>query len=246
MGVLATSLSHPDWNLLYDQFWTFTVTGLTAGSIYALVALGYTLVYGVLRLINFAHSEIFMIGTFGAVFAVELAGHHQGDPAETGLALVGVLIVCAGRLDGLLRRRRRAPRARRLPAAAQAQRDPPRRPHLGHRRLAAPSRSSVANTVERTAATSSRFPGVILENHTVFTIFGTDIRNDQLIVIVVGPPHDGRPRPVRAPHPARSRHPGRRPGHRDGHADGRQHRPGHHAHVPARRHHGRRGAACST
>nr|WP_240940049.1 branched-chain amino acid ABC transporter permease [Planosporangium flavigriseum] len=42
------------------------VTGLTQGSIYALVALGYTLVYGVLKLINFAHSEVFMVGTFAS------------------------------------------------------------------------------------------------------------------------------------------------------------------------------------
>ena len=53
---------------LIQQFWPSTVDGLTIGSIYALIALGYTLVYGVLRLINFAHSEVFMIGTFGSLF----------------------------------------------------------------------------------------------------------------------------------------------------------------------------------
>jgi branched-subunit amino acid ABC-type transport system permease component len=42
----------PDW-LIIRTFWDLTVTGLALGSIYALVALGYTLVYGVLRLINF-------------------------------------------------------------------------------------------------------------------------------------------------------------------------------------------------
>ena len=46
------------------QFFEFTITGLAVGSIYALVALGYTMVYGVLQLINFAHSEVFMYGTF--------------------------------------------------------------------------------------------------------------------------------------------------------------------------------------
>jgi branched-chain amino acid transport system permease protein len=50
------------FDTLFDSFWSFTVTGLANGSIYALVALGYTLVYGVLRLINFAHSEVFMMG----------------------------------------------------------------------------------------------------------------------------------------------------------------------------------------
>jgi branched-chain amino acid transport system permease protein len=51
------------------------VSGAVLGSIYALVALGYTMVYGILRLINFAHSEIFMAGTFGGYFvATGLSG----------------------------------------------------------------------------------------------------------------------------------------------------------------------------
>ena len=41
----------------------------SAGAIYAVIALGYTLVYGVLQLINFAHSEVFMLGSFGGLFA---------------------------------------------------------------------------------------------------------------------------------------------------------------------------------
>lgn len=57
-----------------SQFWASTIDGLTQGSIYALVALGYTLVYGVLRLINFAHSEIFMIGTFATVGLISAVG----------------------------------------------------------------------------------------------------------------------------------------------------------------------------
>jgi branched-chain amino acid transport system permease protein len=59
---------------LFRSFPELTVTGVTQGSIYALVALGYTLVYGVLRLINFAHSEVFMIGTFAALFTWGLFG----------------------------------------------------------------------------------------------------------------------------------------------------------------------------
>ena len=54
--------------------------GLAYGSIYALVAVGYTLVYGVLRLINFAHSEVFMIGMFGQYLGLMLLGFRpQGD-----------------------------------------------------------------------------------------------------------------------------------------------------------------------
>src|SRR5690349_1213074 len=45
------------------------INGATLGSIYALIALGYTMVYGILRMINFAHGEIFMAGAFGGYFA---------------------------------------------------------------------------------------------------------------------------------------------------------------------------------
>ena len=53
-----------------EQFWNSTIDGLTYGAIYALIALGYTLVYGVLRLINFAHSEVFMVGAFAVFFTL--------------------------------------------------------------------------------------------------------------------------------------------------------------------------------
>lgn len=57
---------------LRNGFWQFTIDGLSWGAIYALVAVGYTLVFGVLRLINFAHSEIFMLGMFGAYFCLDI------------------------------------------------------------------------------------------------------------------------------------------------------------------------------
>jgi branched-chain amino acid transport system permease protein len=45
-----------------------TIRGLALGGVYALIAMGYTLVYGILKMINFAHSEVFMSGPFTAVF----------------------------------------------------------------------------------------------------------------------------------------------------------------------------------
>ncbi len=60
------------------------------GAIYALIALGYTLVYGVLRLINFAHSEIFMIGVFVSLFSMHAVGV---EGPRTGLALVLTMAV---------------------------------------------------------------------------------------------------------------------------------------------------------
>ena len=53
------------------------VNGLVVGSVYALIALGYTLVYGIIELINFAHGEIFMVGAFGAL-ATWGVGHFAG------------------------------------------------------------------------------------------------------------------------------------------------------------------------
>ena len=87
----------PDW-LIIRTFWDLTVTGLALGSIYSLVALGYTLVYGVLRLINFAHSEIFMVGTFGSLLAssqfLGIPLLEDGNyPYRTGMTLVFFLVV---------------------------------------------------------------------------------------------------------------------------------------------------------
>ncbi|MDP8991724.1 MAG: branched-chain amino acid ABC transporter permease [Actinomycetota bacterium] len=76
---------------LGEQFAPQTLDGLTLGAVYALIALGYTLVYGVLRLINFAHSEIFMIGVFASLFALEGLGVEGGDPTRTGATLAVTL-----------------------------------------------------------------------------------------------------------------------------------------------------------
>jgi branched-chain amino acid transport system permease protein len=76
-------------DLLLNHFWELTITGLAIGAIYSLVALGYTLVYGVLRLINFAHSEVFMWGSFGAVWILMAFGAGKA----TGLGLAGYLLV---------------------------------------------------------------------------------------------------------------------------------------------------------
>jgi branched-chain amino acid transport system permease protein len=75
-----------------NQFWPSTVDGLSLGAIYALVALGYTMVYGVLRLINFAHSEVFMIGTVAALFTLTSIG--VSSPLG-GVALIGMLLLLA-------------------------------------------------------------------------------------------------------------------------------------------------------
>src|SRR5215831_19449896 len=71
------------------------VNGLTIGSVYALIALGYTMVYGVLQLINFAHGDLFMLGAMVAVFM--LAGMAVTETLSLAIAvpvLVAVFLVC--------------------------------------------------------------------------------------------------------------------------------------------------------
>jgi branched-chain amino acid transport system permease protein len=82
---------------LFGNFPALTITGLEQGAIYALIALGYTLVYGVLRLINFAHSEVFMVGTFTAMWTWQAFGYDQNAAAPALgpliLAIVAGLVV---------------------------------------------------------------------------------------------------------------------------------------------------------
>src|SRR5476651_1154535 len=64
-----------------DIFLQQMINGLTLGSVYAVVALGYTMVYGIIQLINFAHGEVVMIGAMVAFSVITaLAGAHTGLP----------------------------------------------------------------------------------------------------------------------------------------------------------------------
>ena len=68
------------------------VNGLSLGAMYALLALGFTLVYGILELINFAHFNVFMVGSFIGMWALRFLGVHGQGRVLTGFALAGVLI----------------------------------------------------------------------------------------------------------------------------------------------------------
>lgn len=90
------------FDVLFNNFAAFTVGGLVFGAIYALIALGYTMVYGVLQLINFAHSEVFMFGTF-AVAWVFVFFHGTGSASQTlgqALPLLLVALVAAMLVSG--------------------------------------------------------------------------------------------------------------------------------------------------
>jgi branched-chain amino acid transport system permease protein len=79
-------------NAFHDirQFALVSLNGITNGSIYALVAIGYTLVYGILELINFAHGDVF---SWGAMITYSVAISWLGAAGHSGIALFGILAV---------------------------------------------------------------------------------------------------------------------------------------------------------
>src|ERR1700761_7790314 len=70
-----------------------TINGLSLGAMYSLLALGFTLVYGILELINFAHFNVFMVGSFIGLWVLQLMGIHGQAVVITGLPLIGVMLV---------------------------------------------------------------------------------------------------------------------------------------------------------
>jgi len=88
------------------QFLQQLINGLSLGSIYALIALGYTMVYGILKLINFAHGEVFMVGAYTGFYAAGALGvagfeaRHQSFPLYLAL-LVLVIAMAAAALLGM-------------------------------------------------------------------------------------------------------------------------------------------------
>jgi branched-chain amino acid transport system permease protein len=71
------------------------VNGLSLGSIYALIALGYTMVYGVLRLINFAHGDVYMLGAYVGYFLSRKLQGKEPSLANAILVMLGAMIACA-------------------------------------------------------------------------------------------------------------------------------------------------------
>src|SRR5262245_29304767 len=82
-------------------FEQYLLIGLVMGSLYALIALGYTMVYGIIELINFAHGDLFMLGSFLALtLGVAIGAKEGGDTSTVAMAVVAMLVAaplfCAG------------------------------------------------------------------------------------------------------------------------------------------------------
>ncbi len=77
------------------------VNGISVGSIYALIALGYTMVYGILRFVNFAHGDVFMVGAFFGLYAAGWVGASVGTGGvQSGTSFVGVIVVFVVAMGG--------------------------------------------------------------------------------------------------------------------------------------------------
>ncbi len=94
-GGIAKTLTLPPGERLNWSFWAnLSVIGIALGAVYALIALGYTLVYGILRMINFAHGEVFMAGAFVSYFFAS-AYERSGFLSRHPFAALGVMFLAA-------------------------------------------------------------------------------------------------------------------------------------------------------
>ncbi|MGH3065805.1 MAG: branched-chain amino acid ABC transporter permease, partial [Gaiellaceae bacterium] len=83
-----------DFQLTWDYFFDQLVAGLTLGSLYGLIAIGYSMVYGILKLLNFAHGEVFMIGSYIGFFVLTWLG-GAADPSLPIAIVIGLMFVAA-------------------------------------------------------------------------------------------------------------------------------------------------------
>ncbi len=80
-------------NFLFEQI----VNGIITGSQYALIAAGMTMIFGVLRAINFAHGEYYMLGTFGAWYAIERMETSYATAIIIGVVIAAIISAVIGR-----------------------------------------------------------------------------------------------------------------------------------------------------
>ncbi|HVU73954.1 MAG TPA: branched-chain amino acid ABC transporter permease [Mycobacteriales bacterium] len=162
-----------------QEFWNFTVVGLVSGSIYAVIALGYTLVYGVLQLINFAHSEVFMLGSMGGLFMARAL-----LPAGSPSVVQSVGIMVAGLVVGALSGGAAAFALERTAYRPLRRRGAPKLAYL----ISAIGASLFASNLagKEFGRQDISLSPVFDYNHVVFTIFGAAVRALDLVIIGVG------------------------------------------------------------
>jgi branched-chain amino acid transport system permease protein len=157
----------------------YLILGLTRGSMYALIALGYTLVYGVLQLINFAHSEVFMSGAFGSYAIVHLL---VGDGKATPSWAVPFILI-AGIASGAVTAAAIAWMLERVAYRPLRKRGAPKLAFLISAIGASFFLSQLAGKLFG-RLTSNSFPAFWDQNAVAFTILGADVRVLQLVIVV--------------------------------------------------------------
>jgi branched-chain amino acid transport system permease protein len=100
-GPLLRRAAHHPVVYTWDYFVQQLVNGLTLGSVYALIALGYSMVYGILKLLNFAHGEVYMIGAFIGYGVLTVSG-GAADPMFPIWLLISFMFIAAMIGSGLL------------------------------------------------------------------------------------------------------------------------------------------------
>ncbi|HTR96865.1 MAG TPA: branched-chain amino acid ABC transporter permease [Candidatus Acidoferrales bacterium] len=154
-----------------SEFLQQLVNGVTWGSVYALIALGYTMVYGILRLINFAHGDIYMLGAFIGLYTSNwLRAGEAPSPAKAIAVLLTSMAACA--LIGMLIERlaykpvRRSPRLSALITA------------IGVSLL-------LENGGALLFGADPKFFPQLIPSHNIALGMGVTLSNQQLIVLVV-------------------------------------------------------------
>src|SRR2546429_6448843 len=82
-------------------FFQELVNGITTGALYSLIALGFSMVYGVLKLLNFAHGDLYMVGAYIGFFVIQWFGGAQHLTIAVPLLLVIMFVLAAGLVGGL-------------------------------------------------------------------------------------------------------------------------------------------------
>jgi branched-chain amino acid transport system permease protein len=182
-----------DYQFLFNNLPELTITGLAFGAIYALIALGYTMVYGVLQLINFAHSEVFMYGTFATLWTVvALTSGEDVGGAQAVAVLAGALLaaLAASAVIALLLERfayrplikRNAPRLIALISAIGASFLLAELMGLRDRVAAWFGLEDDLSTYVGQARINKSMPD-ILPNESLFPVFGYQVKSDDVLVL---------------------------------------------------------------
>jgi branched-chain amino acid transport system permease protein len=170
---LVYFLAH-DFNRTFDDL----KTGLSNGTIWALIALGYTLVYGIIELINFAHGEVFMIGSFVSVSVWQLLGLTDTTAAATGIlciiAVLPIAMLASGSLNVMIER-----------VAYRPLRNAPKLAPL----ITAIGMSFILQNVGLLwRPTPDSSPDLIRSQVNYFTVFNTGIEHSDVFAVVVTVP----------------------------------------------------------